>query len=68
MDNANEALMALKPVTFRYKREIDPAGTPQFGLIAEEVEYDAMNARSSVDYKRHCRRDSGPQGTNRKKK
>ena len=31
-------LFSLKPVTFRYKNEIDPAGTPQFGLVAEEVE------------------------------
>ena len=38
MDKASEALLALKPVTFRYKKEIDPAGTPQFGLVAEEVE------------------------------
>ena len=38
MGNASEALLALKPVTFRYKSEIDPAGTPQFGLVAEEVE------------------------------
>jgi hypothetical protein len=38
MDKASEALLALKPVTFRYKQEIDPAGIPQFGLIAEEVE------------------------------
>ena len=30
--------MALKPVSFRYKSEIDPEGIPQFGLIAEEVE------------------------------
>jgi methyl-accepting chemotaxis protein len=37
MDKASEALLALKPVTFRYKKEIDPAGTSQFGLIAEEV-------------------------------
>ena len=27
-----------KPVTFRYKKEIDPAGTSQFGLVAEDVE------------------------------
>src|SRR4029453_4840535 len=27
-----------KPVTFRYKEEIDPNGIPQFGLVAEEVE------------------------------
>ena len=38
MDKASEALLALKPVTFRYKKEIDPAGTPQFGLVAEDVE------------------------------
>jgi uncharacterized coiled-coil protein SlyX len=38
MDKASEAILALKPVTFRYKEEIDPDGTPQFGLIAEEVE------------------------------
>ena len=30
--------LKLKPVTFRYKEEIDPDKTPQFGLIAEEVE------------------------------
>ena len=35
---SSEALFALKPVTFHYKKEIDPAGTPQFGLVAEEVE------------------------------
>ena len=28
----------LNPVTFRYKKEIDPAGTQQFGLVAEDVE------------------------------
>jgi hypothetical protein len=38
MDHASEALFALKPVTFRYKKEIDAAGTSQFGLVAEEVE------------------------------
>jgi trimeric autotransporter adhesin len=38
MDQASEALLALKPVTFRYKKEIDAAGTQQFGLVAEEVE------------------------------
>jgi len=35
---ASELLFALHPVTFHYKKEIDPAGTPQFGLVAEEVE------------------------------
>jgi hypothetical protein len=38
MDKASEAVLALKPVTFRYKKEIDPAGTSQFGLVAEDVE------------------------------
>jgi uncharacterized coiled-coil protein SlyX len=38
MAKASEALLALKPVCFRYKHEIDPAGTSQFGLVAEEVE------------------------------
>jgi hypothetical protein len=38
MDKASEALLALKPVSFRYKKEIDPQRIPQFGLVAEEVE------------------------------
>ena len=38
MAKSSEALFALNPVAFRYKREIDPAGTPQLGLVAEEVE------------------------------
>jgi hypothetical protein len=38
MDNASEAILALKPVSFRYKKELDPAGIPQFGLVAEDVE------------------------------
>jgi hypothetical protein len=38
MDKNSEALYALKPVTFRYKEEIDPKKIPQFGLVAEEVE------------------------------
>src|SRR6266540_3426494 len=38
MDKASEAILALKPVTFRYKQEIDPEGIPQFGLVAEDVE------------------------------
>jgi uncharacterized coiled-coil protein SlyX len=38
MDKASEAILALKPVTFRYKRELDPEGIPQFGLVAEQVE------------------------------
>jgi hypothetical protein len=38
MDKTSEAILALKPVTFHYKKEIDPDRTPQFGLVAEEVE------------------------------
>jgi hypothetical protein len=38
MDSASETIFALKPVSFRYKKEIDPARTPQLGLVAEEVE------------------------------
>ncbi len=37
MDKASETLFALNPVTFRYKKDIDAKGTPQFGLVAEEV-------------------------------
>src|SRR5881392_1228892 len=37
MDKASEAILALKPVTFRYKKELDPQGIPQFGLVAEQV-------------------------------
>jgi uncharacterized coiled-coil protein SlyX len=38
MDNASEAILALKPVTFRYKKEIESNGSIMFGLIAEDVE------------------------------
>jgi hypothetical protein len=38
MDKASEAILALKPIAFRYKKELDPDGAPQFGLVAEEVE------------------------------
>ncbi len=38
MDKASEAILALKPVTFHYKKELDPEGIPQFGLVAEQVE------------------------------
>jgi hypothetical protein len=37
MDTASEAILALKPVSSRYKKEIDASATPQFGLVAEEV-------------------------------
>jgi hypothetical protein len=38
MNKASESIFALKPVTFRYKKEIDGLGTKQFGLVAEDVE------------------------------
>ena len=38
MDKASEAILALRPVTFRCKKELDLKGIPQFGLVAEQVE------------------------------
>jgi hypothetical protein len=38
MGGRSEVLLSLRPVSFRYKAEMDPQGMPQFGLIAEEVE------------------------------
>ncbi len=35
MEKASESILSLRPVTFHYKT--DTKGTPQFGLIAEEV-------------------------------
>jgi hypothetical protein len=37
MDNASASILALRPVTFRYKKQIDVNRTPQFGLVAEDV-------------------------------
>ena len=37
MGDESMALLSLRPVTFHYKRELDPEESPQFGLIAEEV-------------------------------
>jgi Chaperone of endosialidase len=37
MDKTSEALFALKPVTYRYKKEIDKSQAIDYGLIAEEV-------------------------------
>ena len=37
MDKASEAILALNPVSFRYKKDLDPEGIPQFGLVAEDV-------------------------------
>jgi hypothetical protein len=38
MEGTSEVIFALKPVTFRYKKGIDPQGIPQLGLVAEDVE------------------------------
>ena len=38
MEEASQMLYSLKPVTFHYKKEIDPTGTPQLGLVAEDVQ------------------------------
>jgi hypothetical protein len=37
MDKASEAILSLRPVSFRYKKELDPDGIPRFGLVAEDV-------------------------------
>ena len=37
MDKSSKAVLSLKPVTFRYKKELDPEAIPQFGLVAEDV-------------------------------
>jgi len=38
MDAASSPLLKLRPVTFQYRPELDPSGSLQYGLIAEEVE------------------------------
>jgi trimeric autotransporter adhesin len=38
MNKTSEVILALQPVTFTYKKELDPEGIPQFGLVAEQVE------------------------------
>ena len=38
MAHASETIFALKPVTFRYKQQIDPTRRSHFGLVAEDVE------------------------------
>ena len=58
MGDQSDVLLSLRPVAFRYKPDLDPQGTPQFGLIAEEVEKvapelvlrDAKGEVSSVRY------------------
>ena len=58
MGSASEAILLLRPVTFRYKTELDPKGIPQFGLVAEDVDRvnpelivrDAQGAPQTVRY------------------
>jgi hypothetical protein len=38
MNEASETILGLRPVTFRYKKDFDPKGSQQFGLVAEDVE------------------------------
>jgi Chaperone of endosialidase len=38
MADESNAILSLQPVTFHYKKALDPAAIPQFGLVAEEVE------------------------------
>src|SRR5204862_5464893 len=38
MDKASEAILSLQPVSFHYKKELDPKAIPQFGLVAEQVD------------------------------
>lgn len=37
MDRTSDSIFHLQPVKFRYKKELDPNGTRQFGLVAEDV-------------------------------
>jgi hypothetical protein len=37
MNDASQALFSLKPVSFRYKKEVDQTQSLDYGLIAEEV-------------------------------
>src|SRR5438046_7048066 len=37
MEKSSEAILSWQPVTFHYKKELDPKGIPQFGLVAEDV-------------------------------
>src|SRR6266513_1220468 len=58
MGTTSDAILALRPVTFHYKPELDKTGIPQFGLVAEEVAkvnpdlvtHDAKGELSTVRY------------------
>jgi hypothetical protein len=70
MDKASEAILSLQPVSFRYKRDLDPAATPQFGLVAKvdsdlvacddegkpyTVRYEAINAMLLNEFQKEHR-------------
>ena len=57
MGNSSEAILSLKPVSFRYKKELDSEGAPQFGLVAEEVEKIAPELVSHDEQGKHTRFD-----------
>src|SRR4029079_16891195 len=38
MSKASESILSLQPVTFHYRKDLDPQAIPQFGLVAEQVE------------------------------
>ena len=38
MERSSEVIYSLKPVSFRYKPEIEPTRPVSFGLVAEDVE------------------------------
>jgi hypothetical protein len=52
------AVLRLRPVTFRYKKDLDPQGVRQYGLVAEEVaevfpdlvNYDAEGRPDGIRY------------------
>jgi hypothetical protein len=48
MDKASEAILASKPVTFRYKKQLDPNQVQQFGLVAEEVQRTAPDLKKPI--------------------
>ena len=57
MDNTSETILALKPVTFRYKKEIDAERTLQFGLVAEaKVNPDLVVRDAEGNHCRHHRK------------
>ncbi len=37
MENASEAILEVEPVTFHYKKDLDPNAVSQFGLVAEKL-------------------------------